>query len=242
MTDLVREREGYLVRREARMLTLLGRQVLSEAPPAATRAQIEEAAVRLWPVLQQDDEGTKKRKARKRAQAVRRATELQREALMGVDTQAVRRFIKDLLIEDPGMDYGEINRAANERFQARLGRAQTSALASAALKELKADPSKVARPSSEGSSNVVEKEEPPEPPQTVTEVVAGAAVGSIDQSIQVMPASPNGDTPLPDIQIGRSRHAGCMDVHVALIGVPAAVALRLGAALAQACELELREA
>jgi hypothetical protein len=90
---------------------------------------------------------------------------------------------------------------------------------------------------------------PDEPPAVTPEELAGeetdAEVEALpavefgetiqgERVVWLSPAAPDPETPIPDIRIERSRTAGRMDVHLSLRGVPVDVALRVGAAVADA--------
>lgn len=144
---------------------LYPRLLLNDLPPTAEREQLVEAATEKWPGM---DEARRQRiiqnavALREQSRAGQRHLDpneiairhpSQRERIDMVRTEAVRTFIAGLIEDTPDIDYGEINRHVNQRFDADLSRQETSALARFVRKDLKKN----------GATNGNEKPTPADP-------------------------------------------------------------------------------
>ncbi len=176
-----------------------------------------------------------------------------REAQMTtLTTGRLKDWLRKQLRAEPTIDNDELERRANQEFGAsKVSRRSLGQTAGFIRRELDD-----AQPSTNGAR-------PPAPspsaaeaePTPATDATEGEGEGP---SVQ-LPPSPPADKPkrdspptlakvdvrddvLPELSVEKSlRTPGRMDVRVTVTGVPAALALRIGAALANAAEYELRE-
>lgn len=263
MTDLDQERTAAV--RRNRLKTYPGRLLFMVANEHETehvpRAEIRAIAARRWsdlPAAELDEivdraiaERDREPKAGTRIdpETVNLRHPSEREGRTMADKDQVQEAVRLEIEADPEVDYGTLNARVAERLGMPVRRAQTSAFARQVKDELEGGPStNGARPPAPNPSAA---EAEPTPATDATEGIVeerpeDSEPGEQLQPSDLPPALEAGFTAeefaVPEISIERSRRTpGRMDVRLSLVDVPPAIALRIGAALANAAEFELRE-
>lgn len=139
MADYAAERAAAERRREEQKdAGLYPRLLLVAAPPGAPEEFLLELATEKWPGMDPDRRSRIVQAAaahRDQGRAGHRRIDpkdYQGNPFMEAgmpDPKDVRRFIADLIAEEPDIDNAKVNRLANNRFDVKLSRQQTSALA-----------------------------------------------------------------------------------------------------------------
>lgn len=137
-------------------------------------------------------------------------------------TGRLRSWLRERLEADPEIDNDTLEALANQEFGAsNVSRRSLGQNAGAIRREMEAQPST--------RGNGAKPEQGPAPDAT-----AAAAVFT--------PQPAGEESSVPELSIERSRRTpGRMDVRLALLDVSPLLALRIGAAVANAAEYELRE-